>query len=405
MNKKTKNIFCFFIFLISFIFITFKKYPLIKTINYNQDEIDYVGNSFLLKHYSLRNINQDIWNNVWAYDQPHLYHYLIGLVIENKFNQPLLEILRQNNFHLRYPGIHQYMVIWNNDYTGNFFGTSDPTYHLITYLRQPSFCFYIVGMLLISLTSYVIFQKTGLLLSLIFYLLNDSFANTLIPATSDALLFLLFNLSFLLWSTYLKHKTFKASTIFFIQSIISGLALSTKLNGGILIILSLFFIIYLVNKSKIKIFLVSIVIPIIIFEISNPYILLKPFTNLINMIQWRFYVNYGLSQANTNDVIPNIFLLDRIYLNSGYTFCTNHFSLISILLVTIIFILNTKFIIETNYQYHKEKLLIPMFFLFELICLSYISIAWPRYYTPLRLALYFNVLSLLYFYKEKLSYA
>ena len=54
----------------------------IKNVPIHQDEIDYVGNSFLWKYFEKSDWKRGIWEAEWSIDQPHLYHYLAGWYLE-----------------------------------------------------------------------------------------------------------------------------------------------------------------------------------------------------------------------------------------------------------------------------------------------------------------------------------
>ena len=69
VNIMTKKFLIFLI--ITSIFCSLRQYKFINLVNYNQDEVDYVGNSFLWTHFKNLDFNQEIWQQSWAYDQPH----------------------------------------------------------------------------------------------------------------------------------------------------------------------------------------------------------------------------------------------------------------------------------------------------------------------------------------------
>lgn len=399
MNSKAGWIIFLLLSTIAFFLISVNKQKLIKETPYNQDEIDYVANSFLLSHYSLNQIDSTIWDQEWAYDQPHLYHYLVGYYLQNKYKQPAENILKQYHFDLRQASPNNYSVVWNTSFNSRDFINS---HHLIDQLRIINFWIYVLSFFIICLTSYVISGRMGIVLSLILYHFTNVFTTTLIPATSDALLFFFINLFLFVCSVQLRYKLIKNTFVLFLTlSTVSGLAFSTKINGGVLIMISCYLSLFNTrNIDKIKNLLLSVIVPTFMFFITNPYLLIKPIDNFVYMIWWRFCVNQNFWVWKMPDSISPSPIV-RFVVNSGHVFSNGDFSIFSLIFVCFIFYYNIRYILKTNSGELDKKLLIPIVFLIEVVCFSYISTTWPRYYTPLRLAFYFNIITILTIFRDK----
>lgn len=386
-----KEYWFYIIFFLIFAAISYQKFALVKSINYNQDEIDYVGNSLLLSEYKL-NLSPQKWSLPWAYDQPHLYHYLVGLFI----SQPTLESL---GFNQRYPGHQQYMVSWNTKYFGNYFGTTDQRYQLITKARYLSFSIYIICFILISAISHISYRKTGLFFSILLFYFNKHIDSTLITAVSDGLLILFILLSLLGWLVHFNLKRSSIPKQIFFQSIVAGLAISTKLNGAILLIILNIIVLYN-YKNNLRYLIHANAIPFLIFAILNPYIWLNPISNTLKMFDYRVATNINSSLYFQSNSPPNNYLYDKIFYNAERLFNIDYPSILSTLFTFAVIIISIIIIKQKNSRHAVNNNLLLISVIWIAIPLIYISVYWERYFVPPQLGLYFTTLGLLSRYNQ-----
>ncbi len=370
-----------------FSYIAFTKIPLIKSLNYNQDEIDYTGNAILWSEYKF-NYNQGVWSLPWAYDQPHLYHYVVGFF----FNREKLIALGYND---RFNDNLQFMVKWNQECLGNFYTNQEPRCLIISKIRNITFIFYILCFIFIAHISYKIFGKLGILCSLLLFNFNHNIDYNLVTAVSDSLLLLLILISISLLLT-------SGSNQLVTQAIISGLALSTKINGGILLAVLNIYLFTQKSLPKFKIILLINIIPWLIFIILNPYLWQNTFNNLYNIISYRFIVNYEFASTSLQKGPKNNYIFDKIYYNSQRILSFDNPSNLSALIYLACLVLTIYTLFSLNNKLsilHQNSLMI--FTTIQLITLSYITVHWGRYFIPAQVGLYLNIITLLSIYKQR----
>ena len=386
----------FFILITVFIGGAVNKHFSIPPIPFAYDEPDYVANSMLFSKFNWGfNTDSFVWSQRWAYDQPHLYHFLSAMFLESKYNQTIDVIINQNQLDQRY------------DYGGNniIFGKigdgkilSDPAitdykraYQTILVARDLSFYFYILsGIALISIIYF--FCHPALAIPISIFYLNHYFYSISILAQADGLLILLTLTCTLLSLIYINSPKYRPATIVCL-GISSGLALSTKLNGGIVLPISILCILttfilepkvsYLRFLSHI---LLLLFISVAIFYWLNPYLYSAPIQKAISLFQHRIDMASNSRQIFTDQTFPVEFgqkvitILKNLYNQTGQS---NLFSLyfsisLSILSILTIFFLPIK---KTITKPAKYFLLVSSTYSFFLILL-YIPMDWPRYYYP-----------------------
>lgn len=142
------NFYFFAITVVVFIIFCFSfKEPLINNIPFEYDEPDYVANSILLDHFRNYNRSDKYWTQVISYDQPHLYHFLCGIYLENIYHQPINIILKANGL-ITNPD--NPFLSFGKDGDGKFIGNPVIQKHYLAYdviskARGLSFYFYILS--------------------------------------------------------------------------------------------------------------------------------------------------------------------------------------------------------------------------------------------------------------------
>lgn len=360
-----------------------KTFPGLYSVNFNEDEPDYVGNSFLWSDYKNFNFSAEIWQQPWAFDQPHLFHFLTGIFLEKYYRQDINSLLGANGFNDRLqPG--SYRIAWARNYTGEVLGTTDFRYRIIFTARYLSLFFFITAYLFIFLIAEKLFGHIGLLISFAFLYFDPQFISQLIPATSDSLQFLLFSLFF--WLLLSKPSVLALS-------LVTGLSLSTKLNGIILLFILNYYIFARHSKKIVKLFLQSNSIVLIIFYILNPYLWLSPVQNILEIFLHRFYNNQLFAQ--TSAALPNHFYLDKAFDYFRHLFSQNY--------ATFSLVISLFLILSLIYVYLKKAsdIFLNSCLILQLMTLQNITVNWPRYYLIPRIIGVLMLLRLMFIYSRR----
>jgi len=388
--------FFFLILILVFMGGAMKRHFFSQPIPFAYDEPDYVANSMLLSKFNF-GINTDsfIWSQRWAYDQPHLYHFISALFLESKYQQPIDTILKENELNQRY-NYGDPMVIFGKIGHGKVLShpeisTYKKAYEVVLVTRELSFYFYIVsGIVLISIIYFFCHPFLGALISL-FYL-NDYFYNTSVLAQADGLLILLILINILLSLAYIKAPKYRLILAMF-MGVSCGLALSTKLNGGLTLISSILcmFLVYFSEPKRTKLVVLFhlpaiIFMTIIVFYWLNPYFYSNPVRNILNMFLYRIDMGSSHKLMFSNETLPAepitkiVTIFSNLYQQTGQTMVFSFiFSLLStigsFLLLFLIFIKKVFANLSTLF------LLISSTILFFII-LVYVPMNWSRYYYP-----------------------
>ncbi len=392
------------IFLVLCIFV---KKPLITTTPFEYDEPDYVANSILLSHFRQYHPDDIYWSQIIAYDQPHLYHYLCGLFLENTYHQPIDQILKNNDL-FNSPG-NPFLGIGKKvdgkSLDDPFIQTHEKAFRVILSARTLSFIFYfLTGTILISI--FYCLKIIGFSPLLLVILLSPYVFSTSIYAISDGLLLLTISLSTLLSILYLRYP--KKHFLFIVLLGIScGLALSTKLNGGLTIFTGLLAIIVSIKSSKnIKIHILDTFIllttSLSVFIFLNPFLYINTFQNIIHIFQYRMYVGDINSVMLPEEALPGsylnkfIFFSKRIYSIVGLSPTTSFLLIIFSIFASLYIICFYAFNRINSLHRPKLNLLLSSLLTFTIVFL-YIPMDWQRYYLPALISNVFLLALDLYF--------
>ncbi len=411
-----------------FLFLSFSYLSIFKTIPFSYwDEWSWVGRSYFFQYFIHQDFSNPVWKTIHSYDQPKLGEFLYGawlypryLTEKQKSKEKDFDYIKFLIFNGLYKmeecpsGYYRSykdkikLIEFNEEDEGmseyfvhKYGPQSLKTIDLISYARS-------INIILFALSGVIVYllvrKRISLFESLIltfFYGFNTLLIMTSLKAHSEALFLFFFNgslISMVLF--FFKNKKF---IYLFIYSIFTGLCISTKLNGammmGVFISFSLYDLIFhhkktfacFVNSLKNLIF--SCLVVFIIFICLNPFVMDNPMQNIAKMYSHRMqvaqeqtklgYRNYHLSSPIVRIVtIFNNFLLSKqnIKFNNIYYFPKNSSSAV----LTAFFIFG--FIIEVNLARKRKlvSLIILWAFLNILLFMSeYLLLDWDRYYVQL----------------------
>lgn len=396
MSKEKNKILFLFITLAIFIYISILKYPKINSIPFAYDEADYVSNSILLT--KLKNQNDPIWQERVAYDQPHFYHYLCGIYLQHHFNKSIDDILKENMLDKTYKdgGIIKFTSVGGNKQLNS--PEVKPfvkAYSLVLQSRKLSFYFYCLTGLILIIFLYFFSNNIPNYLLVILFLSNDFIFKNLIYAQADGLLIFSLSLIVLLNLLYIKFPKIQEYIILPI-ALISGLSLSTKINGLMSLIFSLITINLFLNKKqtnqKIIHSLLLLATTFFTFIILNPFLYNHTYDNIVSMLQYRinFYHFVSPDIFSKNLIIKYFQFSKLIY---GYIGLTPTLSTIISSILTVAPIISSYFILNKKCVSNKTTFFL-MFTstIISILIIFYIPANWERYFIP---AMLFNLFTLL----------
>ena len=385
------------------------KYLAISQIAFSYDEPDYVANSILFSEFHFGvSPNSSFWSQQWAYDQPHLYHFLCALFLESKYRKSITTILDQSQLNQRY-AYGSPLIIFEK--TGNNKIITDPdnasyqpAYQTILIARELSFFFYLAsGLILLSIIFF--FCHPILAIPVTFFYLHPYFFSISSLAQADGLLILLTLINTLLSLVYIKFPK-QRFPLAILLGISCGLALSTKLNGGITLINSIICI-WTVFSSKSKSTTITpplysiliILLTFIIFVWLNPYTYSNPIQKIFTMFQYRLDIGITSKLIHPDETIPPNFthriltVFENLYHQTNQTplfslILSSFSTIVSLLYIFLIFIKKIQIKPTTIF------LLVSSTFSFYVV-LVYIPMTWNRYYYPAIIANLFMTASVI----------
>lgn len=395
--KNSPNKFHFYVFIaieILFIIVCISvKKPQIITIPFARDEPDYVANSILLDHFRHYNSGDIYWNQTIAYDQPHLYHYLSGIFLENFYHQPIDLTLKKSDLINKpeHPYIEYGVTGMNKLLTNPAIRSYQSAYQVILSARTLSFYFYLLSGIIFIFIFYLLNIVGFSLLFLLIYLSPFAFSIS-IYAQADGLLMLTFALCTLLSILYLKIPK-KHLLMAVLIGINCGLSLSTKLNGGITIITGILCVLSSYDYGKkhqlkrcLKDIVILSVLVTTVFIILNPYLYHHTFQNIAQMFQFR------IGQSETfRTVFPeqsfsqNYFTKFISFSKLLYTYTKLSPSLSALLVLSTLI---TSLALVGSYLLDKIRLPKTQFFILLnslstlIFIFIYIPMNWNRYFLP-----------------------
>lgn len=399
--ENNKHKLFFVLSIIIFIFFGIVAKPTIHAIPFSYDEPDYVANSILLKYFTSSKPVSDIWTKRIAYDQPHLYHYLCGLYLQQKYHQPIDQILTSNT--LVTDPENPYIEFNENGHgktiTDSYIQNLYKPYHLISSARTLSYYFFLItGIIFISIFYLIKLPFLGIIFSLLF--LSDYIFSVSILAQSDGLLLMMISLTILMSLVYLNYPKKHLLTISLL-AIICGLSISTKLNGFISTFSAFLCLDISYKKRKnmsiyLQDFIFLVSIAFLTFVILNPYFYSNTFENINQMFNFRFYEGYTSILNRPQESFSHNIIIKLIQFSQNlYTFLglstTKSFTLTLFSLLSSVYILFLYFLNKIKITHLQLFVLLNSLLIFFLV-FYYIPMNWARYYLPALIANIFIVL-------------
>ena len=427
----------FFIPLILFLtlVLNYQKYQSVMTISY-YDEITWVGRSYFFDFFYNKDFDNRIWKSIEAYDQPNLTYYVYGAwlypqYLDEKRKVPQTYdytqfLIDRGLYEVDESYLDKYAEYKMNSTVRRFDESQDgtpeewvskygpeslKTVNLIQDARS-------INVLLLALSVVVLYylflRYKGLMFALLFsvlYGLNILIIDVSLKAHSEAVFLFMFNCAFASMIYYFKQRKLIYLVAFYV---LSGLALSTKLNGIILIptfllIDSLLLIFFLIDnpsltknaKNKIKTFLRNlslVVLPFAVFVIFNPFLHKNTIKNIELMYSWRASVAAGQAKYNLDTKIKDskeLFtkVFDNFYFSNSYHYYNGIKGVEKLTdLSAYNYLLFLMAIVGLIHQLKKSAqrsvfsftIIISFVVCFMFIAI-YLRLNWPRYFAPLSL--------------------
>ncbi len=311
------------IIILSFVFISKNILRYSSERTFHEDEVTFLERGKFFDWYIGGELNREEWRGYESYDVPKYAEMFYGMVLRSYSGKKTIENLTNKNFLEEGT---QHAGSWRTDWSRNFCCSIDDLPDTILKRIEPIivarrfsvyiftlpslFCIYLIGHLV----------KNWLygLISMILIGTNSLFLQSMTTAMADSpLIFfsLLFALQSLIWLKMVNADSNKYGLLLSVLlGLCGGLAISTKLNGGINIIYFLLILIVLFVRKRITIayFLIHLFIVVsisyIVFFVINPFVWERPVKNTIYMVDHR--LNTFHQQQNTpefeRDALRNI---------------------------------------------------------------------------------------------------
>lgn len=415
-----------------FILLIFGYSLFIKTIPIAySDEFYWISKSYFFEFYTNDDFKNEIWQmNEASYDEPKLAEYAFGAwlyprYLYEKTNHggsyfDYIKYLIKNGFYLtNEPYIDTYADYQDSsniiEYDG--YENSFPEEYVAKYgigsLKPINLIYQIRILNIFFLASAVVFayfvvlNYAGLVVAIIFtffYGFNSLIIESGLRAHSEALFLFTFNIALLFMSLYFTKKRNFYYLILF--SVFTGLSMSTKLNGVMLVIIFFFsnMFLFVVSKVKKNRQLIQGILPalisIIIFVDLNPFTYTDPLKNVKGMYDWRMKVaSDQAAYFKEVNLLNSLIRIENIFEN--YYFSENKISFNGLrILEDLSLPLNYQsllflpFIIGLLYSFKNalnknviSVILIISFAIILILMSYYLKLDWARYY--IHLTLYF----------------
>ena len=409
---------CFF-----FIFFVFTYESVSKTIPVSYwDEILWVGRSYFFENYIHRDFQNKSWQSYESYDQAKFAEYAYGawlypiylnVKMQNKKIFDYTQFLIDNGFseldddtRQRYSQyiINSHIIRFDQndegflkDYVAKYGSDSLKPISLVYVARMLNVLLLATAVIL---AYFFVLQHAGFIPAIVFsffYGFNTLIIETGLKAHSEALFLVTFNASILCMTLYFTKGRRTLYMLF--VSIFSGLCMSTKLNGSMLIII--FFILqsvfFIISKQTRVIQVVhsiaALLISLLIFMSLNPFTFTDPVRKTLFMFEWRIKVaahqgnkHQNLYLSNSRVRIQKIFenfysLKTRSYYNGVKIFEKSPTENTYIRYLIVFFVVGLLYSIKLAFNRNINAIVFICSFVIILFFMSrYLFIDWKRYY-------------------------
>jgi hypothetical protein len=391
------------------------------------DEMLWTGRSYFIQFFIHRDFKNPVWQSYESYDQPKLAELMYGIwlypsYLDMKHSYGIKSydytkfLISQGLYSFsedssgKYKNYHEEVSSYvahfaeedsgfPNDFLRKYGPNSLKTLDLIYKARVVNFFLLASAALFVYYLIITSYDFSLAAVVSVFYSFNILFILTGLKAHSEALFIFLFNLSLFLMFTYFNKSRNFFHLIFF--SIVTGLCMSTKLNGimlsAVFIIVNFGIFIFFEKRKQIEKRIletgVVIILSLIVFSFFNPFVYSNPIQKTLYMFRFRNEtVNFQTQIFPDSYLNSPISRMQRVYENfftSKNSLKFNNFIYFNPIgkhphLFFGFFLLGIIFEIKQVLIGNKRSFIFLLsFLLFFLITLNYLSLDWDRYYIHL----------------------
>lgn len=310
------------------------------------DEHVWISQSFYLELFVRGDFKNKLWNSLYSYDEPKLVPYIYSLLFYPKYlaekkvkgaSYDYLKFLIDHNFYWDYnfyltegKQYQDYLIkkkkdfiFWKSiksykpeDLLKIHGGGFKKTLEFIYEARLVSAVFLVLTCLFVFLISKKVLTDLYSYLIVFLFGINSVIFYTGLRATSEAIFIFLLTLgTYFIILLFSQVKKNRFTLIFF--AVTAGLAIQTKLNGIILLIIfNMFFTMYLIRyfknqqSTQFKSYFLQMVLvnclSFIIFVSLHPFLYSHPFKNSLFLYQFRYRGSLNYHREFPNESLLNI---------------------------------------------------------------------------------------------------
>lgn len=395
------------------------------------DEVLWVGRSYFFQFYIHGDFKNRIWQSFTSYDQPKLAEYAFGAWLYPRYLNEISKnpkpfdytrFLIKNGFYFidenymdTYADYKETSNIVKFDHRDSGFpaeyvakyGTDSlKPINLINYARILNI-FLLAGAAIFAY--FFLLQYAGVVVAIIFaffYGFNSLIINTGLPAHSEALFLFTFNGAFLFMNLYFTKGRKIVYLLLF--SLFTGLCISTKLNGSMLLVIFfvsniLLSLLSLLSIKKIVTHVLYSILPVLISIIIlvslNPFTFPNPVKNVQYLFDWRIKTAF-IYQAKgyPESFLPNgISRVKKIFVHFYSSEQRTYFNGVKIFneapvlknyegSLIVLFVLGFLLIVKQAYNKNTAAIVFICSLVTILAFMSYyLALDWDRYYAHLPL--------------------
>jgi len=393
------------------------------------DEICWVGKSYHFDLFVNGDFDNPLWEHPNSYDQPKLGELFFGMALYPQYliakaeeggDYDYIKFLIDRNIYYFADGDpskpdYGGYIASRSDYTPlnkgewgsaetlieNYGAGIQKTIDLIYSARAANSLLAALAVVVVYSLSLLLLNKSQALMVTLLFGLNHFFIETSLMAHSEALFYLLFIYGLFLLIKAINKKELKIRDILAF-SVVSGLSISTKLNGAVLLIILNLYLGYLaiaffivtkkINLKLLKIAIVGNLLALIVFVLTNPFVFRDPLRRTYSMFRYRQLEALDQQIGFPKDALltfpARIISIFDAYLLHGKEFSypfsqpvfistSQYFAVINTLIIIFGFV--NLIVLRAK----KDLIFISFFFIVLTSMGFYLLLAWPRYYAPL----------------------
>ncbi len=398
-----------FLFIVALFFLSLNL--VIRTENryYHTDEVVNLERTKFFDWYITGEFGDSYWKTEESFDQPKFSELFFGLLMKVLYKKSAIETLSSNGFY-RKTELYSDPTIEKDiqDYCcsiGNLPILTASKINVVFDLRKALvLLFSIPTLILVFLVCYKVKGYLYGLSSMVIIGSNNLFIDSNTTVMSDSLLWffsLLFvYISFFYYENIENKKTSKK--LLLLLGVVSGIAISVKLNAVVLLVYFLILSLLLIIKNKGSWFLIKNMFILffssfLVFYITNPFLWSQPVSGSIKMVNHRLalldsQVEERYIASSFSDRLVNVYK-KTLSKNSPYSNFEKYFPVSNTISLDLFIILIG--VAVFLFKQKKEKIKIPKkiiafvlyFATLFMMTIFFIKIDWDRYYIPFILIL------------------